>query len=116
MSYLTRYFMFSNILGDELLWAATWLYKAKGGKNYLNYVISKKDWSQAVNEFTWDNKFAGIAKAISLNSITEFYNGENDLEKFKTDVESFVCALMLGSSSQQVKPTPGKFSRWHFVN
>jgi len=41
----------------------------------------------------------------------EFYNGENDLEKFKTDVESFVCALMLGSSSQQVKPTPGKFSR-----
>jgi len=33
------------------------------------------------------------------------------LEKFKTDVESFVCALMLGSSSQQVKPTPGKFSR-----
>ncbi|KAL9293496.1 putative cellulase [Arabidopsis thaliana] len=42
---------------------------------------------------------------------SEFYNGENDLEKFKTDVESFVCALMPGSSFQQVKPTPGKFSR-----
>ncbi|CAA0384291.1 unnamed protein product [Arabidopsis thaliana] len=40
---------------------------------------------------------------------SEFYNGENDLEKFKTDVESFVCALMPGSSSQQVKPTPDNY-------
>ncbi|KAL9293632.1 putative cellulase [Arabidopsis thaliana] len=87
---------------DELLWAAAWLYKATGENSYLNYVISNKDWSQAVNEFSWDNKFAG-AQAL----LASFYNGANDLEKFKTDVESFVCALMPGSSSQQIKPTPG---------
>ncbi|CAD5324769.1 unnamed protein product [Arabidopsis thaliana] len=88
---------------DELLWAAAWLYKATGEKSYLNYVISNKDWSQAVNEFSWDNKFAGAQALLA----SEFYNGANDLEKFKTDVESFVCALMPGSSSQQIKPTPG---------
>ncbi|KAG7552547.1 Six-hairpin glycosidase superfamily [Arabidopsis thaliana x Arabidopsis arenosa] len=88
---------------DELLWAAAWLYKATGEKSYLNYVISNKDWSQAVNEFSWDNKFAGVQALLA----SDFYNGANDLEKFKTDVESFVCALMPGSSTQQIKPTPG---------
>ncbi|AEE82789.1 glycosyl hydrolase 9B14 [Arabidopsis thaliana] len=88
---------------DELLWAAAWLYKATGEKSYLNYVISNKDWSKAINEFSWDNKFAGVQALLA----SEFYNGANDLEKFKTDVESFVCALMPGSSSQQIKPTPG---------
>ncbi|XP_010433888.1 PREDICTED: endoglucanase 20-like [Camelina sativa] len=88
---------------DELLWAAAWLYKATGEQSYKNYVISNKDWSQAVNEFSWDNKFAGAQALLA----SEFYNGTNDLAKFKTDVESFVCALMPGSSSQQIKPTPG---------
>ncbi|KAL1222614.1 Endoglucanase 20 [Cardamine amara subsp. amara] len=88
---------------DELLWAAAWLYKATGENKYLSYAISNKDWSQAVNEFSWDNKFAG-AQAL-LASV--FYDGTNDLGKFKNDVESFVCALMPGSSSQQIKPTPG---------
>ncbi|KAL9831041.1 putative cellulase [Arabidopsis thaliana] len=78
-------------------------YQQQGEKSYLNYVISNKDWSQAVNEFSWDNKFAGAQALLA----SEFYNGTNDLEKFKTDVESFVCALMPGSSSQQIKPTPG---------
>ncbi|XP_010439178.1 PREDICTED: endoglucanase 20-like [Camelina sativa] len=88
---------------DELLWAAAWLYRATGEQSYIDYVISNQDWSQAVNEFSWDNKFAGAQALLA----SEFYNGPNDLSKFKTDVESFVCALMPGSSSQQIKPTPG---------
>ncbi|KAL0738850.1 hypothetical protein Bca4012_015060 [Brassica carinata] len=43
----------------------------------------------------------------SHSGYKEFYNGKNELGKFKNDVESFVCALMPGSSSQQIKPTPG---------
>ena len=39
--------------------------------------------------------------------LKEFYKGKNDLGKFKKDVESFICALMPGSSSQQIEPTPG---------
>ncbi|XP_010448714.2 PREDICTED: endoglucanase 20-like [Camelina sativa] len=88
---------------DELLWAAAWLYKATGEQSYKDYLITNQDWSQAVNEFSWDNKFAGAQALLA----SEFYNGANDLAKFKTDVESFVCALMPGSSSQQIKPTPG---------
>ncbi|VVB11948.1 unnamed protein product [Arabis nemorensis] len=88
---------------DELLWAAAWLYKATGDKKYISYVTSNQGWSQAVNEFSWDNKFAGAQALLA----SEFYNGRNDLGKFKNDVESFVCALLPGSSSQQIKPTPG---------
>ncbi|KAL0890916.1 hypothetical protein Bca101_014899 [Brassica carinata] len=95
--------LLSHAKSDELLWAAAWLYKATGENKYLSYVISNQDWSQAVNEFSWDNKFAGAQALLA----SEFYNGKNELGKFKNDVESFVCALMPGSSSQQIKPTPG---------
>ncbi|KAF8077097.1 hypothetical protein N665_1062s0017 [Sinapis alba] len=88
---------------DELLWAAAWLYKATGENKYISYIISNQDWSQAVNEFSWDNKFAGAQALLA----SEFHNGKNDLGKFKNDVESFVCAMMPGSSSQQIEPTPG---------
>ncbi|CAA7047458.1 unnamed protein product [Microthlaspi erraticum] len=88
---------------DELLWAAAWLYKATGETKYITYVISNQGWSQAVNEFSWDSKFAGAQALLA----SEYYNGRKDLEKFKNDVESFVCALMPGSSSQQIKQTPG---------
>ncbi|XP_031249574.1 endoglucanase 20-like [Pistacia vera] len=88
---------------DELLWAAAWLYKATGDETYLTYVLSNQGWSQAVSEFSWDNKFAGAQMLLAK----EFYSGMNDLSKFKTDMESFVCALMPGSSSLQIKTTPG---------
>ncbi|KAK3227898.1 hypothetical protein Dsin_007760 [Dipteronia sinensis] len=88
---------------DELLWAATWLYKASGDNKYLTYVSSNQGWSQAVSEFSWDNKFAGAQTLLAK----EFYGGQKDLSKFKTDIESFVCALMPGSSSVQIKTTPG---------
>ncbi|KAF3490076.1 hypothetical protein F2Q69_00054283, partial [Brassica cretica] len=62
-----------------------------------------RDWS-------WDNKFAGAQALVASVSIWEFYNGKNDLGELKNDVEPFVCALMPGSSSQQIEPTPGNFT------
>ncbi|KDP25379.1 hypothetical protein JCGZ_20535 [Jatropha curcas] len=88
---------------DELLWAASWLYKASGQNKYLSYVSSNSGWSQPVNEFSWDNKFAGAQTLLAK----EFYSGKKDLDKFRGDAESFVCALMPGSSSVQIKTTPG---------
>ncbi|KAI5329009.1 hypothetical protein L3X38_028406 [Prunus dulcis] len=88
---------------DELLWAAAWLYKASGDIKYLNYVLTNQGWSQAVNEFSWDNKFAGAQTLLAK----EFHRGKTNLAKFKTDAESFVCALMPGSSSVQIRTTPG---------
>ncbi|CAL5433186.1 unnamed protein product [Camellia sinensis] len=88
---------------DELLWAAAWLYKASGESSYLNYVASNQGWSQAVSEFSWDNKFAGAQTLLAK----EFYGGKSNLDKFKKDADSFVCALMPGSGSVQISTTPG---------
>ncbi|KAK4435406.1 Endoglucanase [Sesamum alatum] len=88
---------------DELLWAAAWLYKASGDSNYLNYVSTNEDWSQAVSEFSWDNKFAGVQTLLAK----EFLAGKTDLSRYKNDADSFVCAMMPGSSSVQIKTTPG---------
>ncbi|XP_050226429.1 endoglucanase 18-like [Mercurialis annua] len=88
---------------DELLWGATLLYKATRDNKYLNYVSNNQGWSQAVNEFSWDNKFAGVQTLLAK----EFYAGKTNLAKFKTDAESFVCALVPGSSSVQIRTTPG---------
>jgi hypothetical protein len=57
--------LFLNSVKDELLWAATWLYKASGENKYLSYISSNKGWSQAVSEFSWDNKFAGAQTLLA---------------------------------------------------
>ncbi|EOY24858.1 hypothetical protein QUC31_008983 [Theobroma cacao] len=88
---------------DELLWSAAWLYKASGDNKYFSYVLSNQGWSQQVSEFSWDNKFAGAQALLAK----EFHGGKKDLSKYKTDVESFICALMPGSSSLQIKTTSG---------
>ncbi|KAK9276833.1 hypothetical protein L1049_006370 [Liquidambar formosana] len=88
---------------DELLWAAAWLYKASGETRYLNYISSNQAWSQAASEFSWDNKFVGAQTLLAK----EFFAGKADLKKFKSDADSFICALMPGSSSQQIRTTPG---------
>ncbi|XP_057802774.1 endoglucanase 20-like [Salvia miltiorrhiza] len=88
---------------DELLWAATWLYKASGDTTYLNYVSTNHGWSQPVSEFSWDNKFAGAQILLAK----EFLAGKTSLSKYKEHADSFVCALIPGSSSLQFKTTPG---------
>jgi hypothetical protein len=49
--------------GDELLWAATWLYHASGDNSYLQYVTGQngEDYAQfgSPTWFSWDNKLAG---------------------------------------------------------
>ncbi|KAK9906086.1 hypothetical protein M0R45_000010 [Rubus argutus] len=88
---------------DELLWAAAWLYKASGTSNYLNYVVNNQGWSQAMSEFSWDNKFVGAQTLLAK----DYLAGNTNLLKYKTNAESFICAVMPGSSSVQVQRTPG---------
>ncbi|KAL6177313.1 hypothetical protein ACLB2K_048839 [Fragaria x ananassa] len=40
-------------------------------------------------------------------SKSEYHAGNTNLLKYKTDAESFICAVMPGSSSSQVQRTPG---------
>lgn len=88
---------------DELLWGAAWLYKASGDNKYLSYVSSNQGWSQSVSEFSWDNKFVGAQTLLAK----EYFGGKSDLGKFKSDADSFICALMPGSASKQIQTTPG---------
>lgn len=66
---LPTYLPIVDRLQDELLWAATWLYRATEEACYLQYVIdnavafSGTTW--AVKDFSWDNKFAGLQTLLS---------------------------------------------------
>lgn len=53
--------------GDELLWAAGWLYHATGDQTYLDFVVQNGDDFAKFGSptwFCWDNKLAG-AQVIS---------------------------------------------------
>ncbi|XP_057865446.2 endoglucanase 20 [Cryptomeria japonica] len=88
---------------DELLWAAAWLYKATNDQTYLNFVVNNQGWSQMMSEFSWDNKFAGAQLLLAQ----EFLSGQKSLEKYKTDADSFICALLPKSPTKQITTTPG---------
>jgi hypothetical protein len=56
------------IVQDELLWGAAWLHKASRRREYRDYIKRNEvvlGASEAINEFGWDNKHAGINVLIS---------------------------------------------------
>ncbi|CAA6672899.1 unnamed protein product [Spirodela intermedia] len=91
---------------DELLWAAAWLYKATKESRFLRFLTDNQGWSTRMNEFSWDNKYAGaqvlLAKVLSL-----LRRRATGLARYKSDADSFVCSLMPRSSSRQIRTTPG---------
>lgn len=56
--------------GDELLWAASWLYHATGDDTYLQFVTGDngKDFANwgSPTWFSWDNKLPGTQACFSL--------------------------------------------------
>jgi predicted phosphatase len=58
---------------DELLWAASWLYRASRENKYLRHIIDNQGWSQAVTELSWDNKFVGAQTLLTQVLIFIFY-------------------------------------------
>ncbi|XP_050367176.1 endoglucanase 10 isoform X2 [Argentina anserina] len=83
--------------GDELLWAAGWLYHATGDNTYLDFVtgdgvefagFGKPSW------FSWDSKLAGAQ--VLLSRLT-FFGGNKDnsvLQKYKSTAEAVICGLL----------------------
>lgn len=56
--------------GDELLWAAAWLYHATSEQLYLDFVTGKNaeryaDWGNP-SWFSWDNKLPGVQVALII--------------------------------------------------
>lgn len=58
-----------NLVKDELLWAAAWLFEATNDQDYLKYVVDNAVYmggtGWAVKEFSWDNKYAGVQILLS---------------------------------------------------
>lgn len=84
---------------DELLWAATWLYKATDNKEYLEYVISNAQnfggtgWS--ISEFSWDVKYAGLQVMVSkFLSEEKHKKHRNVLEQYRSKAEYYICSCL----------------------
>ncbi|KAJ6708748.1 ENDOGLUCANASE 2 [Salix koriyanagi] len=85
--------------GDELLWAASWLYHATGDKSYLQYVTGKNgevfaQWGSPA-WFSWDNKLAGTQ--VLLSRLTFFGNKDTTnlgLQNYRKTAEAVMCSLI----------------------
>ncbi|KAJ0040829.1 hypothetical protein Pint_27541 [Pistacia integerrima] len=88
--------------GDELLWAAGWLYYATGDHAYLNYVtelngLEFANWGSPT-WFSWDDKHAGVQillSRINLFGAKEVSDTENlDIQMYRKTAEAILCRLL----------------------
>ncbi|MCO5563481.1 hypothetical protein L7F22_017123 [Adiantum nelumboides] len=77
---------------DELLWAATWLFKGSSDQSYLRYIHSTLQTSRETAEFSWDNKYAGFA--VLLSKI--YLEGDDSLKIAKWRADNFMCLNLPG--------------------
>ncbi|KAL3514754.1 hypothetical protein ACH5RR_027471 [Cinchona calisaya] len=91
--------------GDELLWAASWLYHATRDISYFNYVTGKSgeeyaNWGSPT-WFSWDNKLAGTQVLLSRISFFGSKDTSNSaiLQKYRDSAEAVVCGLLPKSPS-----------------
>lgn len=102
----------SSGYGDELLWAASWLYHATGENSYLQYVTGQNgdDFADFGNPtwFSWDNKLP--ATQVLLSRLTLFGDeGKSDpgLDQYKETAETVMCSLIPDSPTATSSRTDG---------
>ncbi|KAL7153392.1 hypothetical protein ABFS83_04G165600 [Erythranthe nasuta] len=107
-----KQFYTSSSYADELLWAATWLYRATKDEYFLKYVVdncvSLGGTGLAVKEFSWDNKYAGIQILLSkilLDGAGGQYTAT--LQQYQAKADYFACACLQKNDGYNVKMTPG---------
>eukprot|EP00250_Pteridium_aquilinum_P020050 c24683_g1_i5 orf=162-1631(+) len=88
---------------DELLWAASWLWKASNDSSYLRYIQNALQTSRGTMEFSWDDKFAGLAVLLSKM----YFEGEDSLKVAKWRADGFMCVNLPGNPMTRVTRTPG---------
>ncbi|KAM7259634.1 hypothetical protein ACFE04_015375 [Oxalis oulophora] len=97
--------------GDELLWAASWLYHATGDDSYLEFVTGQNgdDYANfgSPTWFSWDNKLAGTQ--VLLARLTFFGgngNSENSgLQRYRKTAEAVMCGLIPDSPTATTSRT-----------
>ncbi|XP_057972931.1 endoglucanase 9-like [Malania oleifera] len=88
---------------DELVWGATWLFRATKDKSYLNFIQSLGA-NDGPDIFSWDNKFAG---AYVLLSRTALLGRDERFEQFNQQAENFMCRILPNSPSTTTQYTQG---------
>ncbi|XP_021831014.1 endoglucanase 10 [Prunus avium] len=97
--------------GDELLWAAAWLYHATGDQSYLDYVTGDKGEAFAQfgqpTWFSWDNKLAGTQVLLSRLSFFggKDTSGNSGLQKYRKTAEAVMCGLLPNSPTATTSRT-----------
>ncbi|GJM94886.1 hypothetical protein PR202_ga11569 [Eleusine coracana subsp. coracana] len=106
--------------GDELLWAAAWLYEATEDGYYLEYLARNGDalggtgWS--INQFGWDVKYPGV-QVLAAKFLMQGRAGKHaaTLQRYRQNAEFFVCSC-IGKGYANVARTPGGMmyhQRWN---
>ncbi|PUZ63537.1 hypothetical protein GQ55_3G075500 [Panicum hallii var. hallii] len=106
--------------GDELLWAAAWLYEATEEGCYLEYLARNSDalggtgWS--INQFGWDVKYPGV-QVLAAKFLLQGRAGAHaaTLQRYRQNAEFFVCSCV-GKGAVNVPRTPGGMmyhQRWN---
>ncbi|KAL0297526.1 UNVERIFIED_CONTAM: Endoglucanase 6 [Sesamum radiatum] len=109
-----------HLIGDELLWAAAWLYKATNDEYYLDYLGNNGDalggtgW--AMTEFGWDVKYPGVQTMVA-KFLMAGKGGKYAavFEKYQEKAEFFMCSC-LGKGSLNAQKTPAGLifrQRWN---
>ncbi|XP_030473281.1 endoglucanase 4-like [Syzygium oleosum] len=103
---------------DELIWAASWLYRATKARKYWNYVAANIDnlehyelktiYSLSSNggsfaEFGWDTKHAGISVLASKTVMKNSHYSDI----FVLNADKFVCSVLPESPTKYVNYSPG---------
>nr|DAD36284.1 TPA_asm: hypothetical protein HUJ06_006924 [Nelumbo nucifera] len=115
-----KYYQSVSGYGDELLWAAAWMYQATNDEYYLNYLGNNGDslggtgW--AMTEFGWDVKYAG-AQVLVSKLLMQGKGGHYSsvFERYQQKAEYFMCSC-LGKGTRNVQRTPGGLlfrQRWN---
>ncbi|BAT80678.1 hypothetical protein LR48_Vigan07g025200 [Vigna angularis] len=98
---------------DELLWAAIWLYRATQKDQYLNYFLENAHdfggTTWAINEFSWDVKYAGVQAIASMLSMEEKKHKQHEvvLKQYRSKAEHYLCACLNLNNVSNVERTPG---------
>ncbi|CAM6084827.1 unnamed protein product [Calypogeia fissa] len=93
---------------DELLWGATWLYKATLDGKYLRYIeLNSKLGGATIFRpvMDWDNKYAGVQ--VLLSQIYLSNPRIAHFKQYKDRADELVCATLPGLSSSRLRLTPG---------
>ncbi|XP_064968014.1 endoglucanase 11-like isoform X1 [Musa acuminata AAA Group] len=88
---------------DELLWGASWLFRATNDAVYLNYLKSLGA-NDNTDFFSWDNKFAGARVLLSRR-----VHVDNNMSfvQFQQQAEDFMCRILPNNPSSTTQYTPG---------